>query len=145
MDETPVPLPSAAAVTLAPNITLQPPLSRRGHGPGLLLVLPADYEEYKSRNETLDPDPRQKWAEEGYAVVQITGHDEDLAIAFKRGLDALVELPECDVKDKFGLIGGHFSFSFFIFIFIFIFVSSVQLNFIQCPSSSNYQICEHTL
>ncbi|KAL1982583.1 hypothetical protein VTN96DRAFT_1169 [Rasamsonia emersonii] len=104
MDETPVPLPSAAAVTLAPNITLQPPLSRRGHGPGLLLVLPADYEEYKSRNETLDPDPRQKWAEEGYAVVQITGHDEDLAIAFKRGLDALVELPECDVKDKFGLI-----------------------------------------
>ncbi|KAL1966225.1 hypothetical protein VTN77DRAFT_4777 [Rasamsonia byssochlamydoides] len=115
MDEPPVPLPSAPAVTLAPNIVLQPPLSRRGHGPGLLLVLPAGYEEFKSSNETLDPDPRQKWAEEGYAVVQITctsDRDEvgsskegsNIDAAFKRALDALVELPECDVKDKVGLI-----------------------------------------
>lgn len=96
-------------------------------------MLPAgDYEESKSRNETLDPDPRQKWAEEGYAVVQvvITGDgdgDGELATALKRGLDALVALEECDVKDKFGLIGGVFFFISF-FLFNFIFVSSVQLN-----------------
>jgi carboxymethylenebutenolidase len=107
MDETPVSLPSAPLVTLAPDIVLQPPLSRRGHGPGLLIILPTVYEECKGKNETLDPDPLQKWAEEGYAVVRIitSGDRHELSSSFKRGLDALVALEECDEKENFGVIG----------------------------------------
>ena len=55
---------------------------------------------------TLDPPPRQKWAEEGYAVAQILVDDgfskigEQLATA----LDALEKLPQCS-GDKFGVVG----------------------------------------
>ncbi len=67
---------TARPIVLAPNAILQPPLSRLGKGPGLLVVVPA---EYKASNErkTLDPEPCQKWAEEGYIVVEVkVGADE---------------------------------------------------------------------
>lgn len=117
MAESSVALPSAPAVQLAPNVVLQPPLSHHGHGPGLLIIVPASYAEAQKHNDTLDPEPLQKWAEEGYAVVRIsldlnnasgdavTTASKDLADGVKMGLDALVALPECDVKDKVGAIG----------------------------------------
>ncbi|WEW60158.1 nuclear transport factor 2 family protein [Emydomyces testavorans] len=106
-DEPSVPLPSAAAIEIGPRIRLQPPLSRRGHGPGLIIAMPGDL----ARNEgqvTLDPPPRQKWAEEGYAVVEIQLSAERdapfLKDAIKTGVDRLIALAACDVKDRFGLI-----------------------------------------
>lgn len=54
-------LPSAQPITLSVNATLQPPLSRRGHGPGLILLTESSSDSFK--NETLDPLPLQKWAE----------------------------------------------------------------------------------
>lgn len=108
IEETPVPLPSAPSVSIAANITLQPPLSRRGHGPGLILLTSLDVV-LSDSSEALDPVPIQKWAEEGYAVVEIKGSkgsnwnaSEDV----KKGIEILIVLPECDVKDKFGVIGG---------------------------------------
>ncbi|GAA5916915.1 hypothetical protein JCM6882_000604 [Rhodosporidiobolus microsporus] len=75
------PLPSAEPTSLAPNVKLQAPLTRRGHGPGLLLVVPApvaagglgriEEEETKEEEVHLDPSPLVKWAEEGYAVLQV--------------------------------------------------------------------------
>jgi carboxymethylenebutenolidase len=62
--------PVRPPIILTPDITLQSPLSRRGHGPGLVLVV----DHYAALDESatnLDPPPLQKWAEEGFAVAQI--------------------------------------------------------------------------
>ncbi|KAL3417121.1 lea domain protein [Phlyctema vagabunda] len=65
-------LPSAQPIRLASNVTLQPPLSRRGRGPGLLIFLPSHYlPGTQTSQKSLDPEPLQKWAEEGYCVVEI--------------------------------------------------------------------------
>ena len=108
VEETPVPLPSAPSRSLGSNLTVQPPLSRRGHGPGLLIICP-DHTPLNRAQNTLDPPPLQKWAEEGYAVVQvgvpIREDQGSLKEALQKGIDALTSLEECDVKDKYGLIG----------------------------------------
>ncbi|KAI0475615.1 carboxymethylenebutenolidase [Xylariaceae sp. FL0804] len=96
-------LPSAPLVPLAPNATLQPPLTRRGHGPGLILITPPERshgdiappsaaaatgeeaeaqqtggDDDTTQQQTLDPAPQKKWAEEGYAVVRVVlGRDRD--------------------------------------------------------------------
>lgn len=110
-----MPLPSAPSVPLAPNASLQPPLSRRGHGPGIIILDPG-YElpalpSAVSASEPIDPPPQYKWAEEGYAVVRVAirsdaGPDDWDA---KRGVEGAVaglrSLDECDLKDKFALLG----------------------------------------
>lgn len=106
IEEEPVALPSARPVRIASNITLQPPLSRRGHGPGLILLTSIEII-LGDRSEALDPFPLQKWAEEGYAVVEVKGSRDsnwDASADVTRGIQSLIELPECDVKDNFGLI-----------------------------------------
>lgn len=55
---------------ISSHIMLQTPLSRRGRGPGLVLVLD-HYSEIQPSEKHLDPPPLQKWAEEGFAVVQV--------------------------------------------------------------------------
>ncbi|KAI0127361.1 hypothetical protein BJ170DRAFT_625105 [Xylariales sp. AK1849] len=103
-------LPSARIINLAPNASLQPPLSRRGHGPGLVVMDPDFTEE--AGPQTLDPVPQKKWAEEGYAVVRLTFKKEGLAKdgswniqdALGRAVHALVNLSSCNVKDKFALV-----------------------------------------
>ena len=102
--EDPLPLPSAPVVKLTGNITLQPPLSRRGMGPGIILITPKDLE---LRNDTLDVLPQQKWAEEGYAVVNITtGAEDSLKTSIDLAVKSLQTLESCDVKDKYFMIGG---------------------------------------
>ncbi|KAI0904363.1 hypothetical protein F4823DRAFT_615227 [Ustulina deusta] len=126
-EEAPVPLPSAPIIRLAGNATVQPPLSRRGYGPGLVVITPEDPlsptervprdkrengNESDSRNiKTLDPLPQKKWAEEGYAVVQLNprggeqGEGEwDIATALGQAIGALETLEACNVGDRFGLI-----------------------------------------
>jgi len=112
LDEQPILLPNAALIQIGPNIVLQPPLSRRGTGPGIIIFLPdlvnvvlAD----QSAVKTLDPDPITKWAEEGFAVVAITGSDEILsaAQALKEALGVLQALQQVDIKQKFAVIGGY--------------------------------------
>ena len=117
----PVSLPSAPARALAPNATLQPPLSRRGYGPGLVVLDPGHVLAAKPSAEppsmTLDPPPQYKCAEEGYAVVRISvggslcdAPGEAWSITeVGRAIESLLEADECDVKDKFGLLGKLFS------------------------------------
>ena len=114
-------LPSAPPKRISPHVTLQPPLTYRGHGPGLIIILP-DYNNafLDESRKTLDPQPIQKFAEEGYAVVEIRvpsataeGKDKQLPIRslLKDGVDALLKLKECNPNDKFGLIGlSHYLF-----------------------------------
>lgn len=66
------PLPNAPLVTISPSCIIQPPLTRRGTGPGLIVLLPDAKDIEPSLHKHLDPEPVQKWAEEGYGVAGIT-------------------------------------------------------------------------
>ncbi|RDW65690.1 uncharacterized protein DSM5745_09429 [Aspergillus mulundensis] len=101
------PLPSAPTVEVAPGVLLQSPLSRCGRGPGLVLIRAAVHAECQANNQSLDPEPLQKWAEESFAVAQITLDSEssksDTALSdlVRSAEQALSGLAECNSKDKF--------------------------------------------
>ncbi|OJJ98130.1 hypothetical protein ASPACDRAFT_123149 [Aspergillus aculeatus ATCC 16872] len=108
-------LPFAPPIDVSPNITLQPPLSRCGEGPGLLLIRPANLVGCQTNNTTLDPAPLQKWAEESYTVVEITldtvssGDAVGVSDAISAAVRALSEYPQCRGSgsgrgDKFGIL-----------------------------------------
>jgi carboxymethylenebutenolidase len=108
-EQTPVPLPSAKAIQHGPNVFIQPPLSRCGKGPALLILTPS---EYKGRNPNelhriLDPEPLQKWAEEGFAVaeVKIGSNFQTFLDGLETAVEGLNALPECNFDEKLGVIG----------------------------------------
>ncbi|KAL0930968.1 carboxymethylenebutenolidase [Colletotrichum truncatum] len=86
-------------------ITIQPPLSRRGHGPGLIILIEQGIDLTK-HDEILDPPPAQKWAEEGYAIAQVvvTPEDNQVAQNVSSAIEKLRALDSCDDKYKFGVI-----------------------------------------
>ncbi|KAL6704771.1 hypothetical protein ACN47E_007692 [Coniothyrium glycines] len=98
----PVPQP------ITPHLTLQAPLSRRGRGPGLILVLD-NYAlvEGKGEEVEVDPQPLKKWAEEGFAVVQmiVPGKvDDGGEFPLKRALEVLEGCKECEFEKGVGVI-----------------------------------------
>ena len=98
-------LPNAPVIELGSGLALQPPLSRCGSGPGLIILRPSSFADCQSRNDSLDPAPLTKWAEESYAVVQITvDTQEHISELITAGVNALVSREECETKDKFALI-----------------------------------------
>lgn len=95
---------------LGDRLTIQKPLSRRGRGPGLLILTPESYTSRTDR-KTLDPEPIQKWAEESFVVVNVTipehalkAGEADLQACLESGIKALKSSPECTDSDKLGLI-----------------------------------------
>ncbi|KAK9366111.1 hypothetical protein V1509DRAFT_630915 [Lipomyces kononenkoae] len=110
MEEELSQLPCSPVSQLAQNAVVQPPLTRRGHGPGLVIIIPEAYCDI-STEETLDPHPLQKWAEEGFAVVQVifgteptSSNSWNASQALEMGVAALRSLPECDDKDRFAIL-----------------------------------------
>lgn len=108
--EQAVALPSAPKITISNNAVFQPPLTRRGTGPGIIIFLPpsTDVKLRIPHDKGLDPEPIQKWAEEGFAVVGVTPPPSSWSIveeALKRGVDVLLSAEELDIKDKFAVIG----------------------------------------
>ncbi|GAA5985669.1 hypothetical protein JCM11641_001468 [Rhodosporidiobolus odoratus] len=99
------PLPSAETIHLAPNVQLQPPLTRCGKGPGLLIVVPSlcsaadvNLAEVNEANlpetissKSLDPPPLQKWAEEGYCVLQLEYKAESEVNEAEWGIEKVLE------------------------------------------------------
>ena len=96
---------------LGQRLLLQSPLSRCGQGPGLIILEPGQYSQYQQRNDSLDPDPLKKWAEESFNVVQITldtslcGVSDYVVENVSRGVLALRSQAQCTPKDRFGLLG----------------------------------------
>lgn len=109
MDPEDRPTPAELAA-LPENALVQLPLSRRGLGPGLLIFVPDRYTPQKKgdKSKSLDPEPLQKWAEEGFAVVQLTiGADDDPQETYLNTMDAvrfLLRLPECAQFEKVGVV-----------------------------------------
>lgn len=108
--ERPVRLPDAPIQELGPGIKLQPPLSRRGHGPGVIAVLPSRLSlrpHAKCGLKTpLDPDPVQKWAEEGFAVVGVQlSANSDITETLAVAIAGLESCPDVDNKGRYAVLG----------------------------------------
>jgi carboxymethylenebutenolidase len=107
ISKPPAPLPSAKLQVLRSGLSLQPPLTRLGSGPGLVLFTTEDiYDEQVAQRDDA-PTAVLKWAEEGYTVVQISAAavepskiEELLTGAF----EALKHCKACQPKDKVGLV-----------------------------------------
>ncbi|KAI0838127.1 carboxymethylenebutenolidase [Hypoxylon sp. FL0890] len=98
--------PSAPLAGLGSNLTVAAPLSRRGHGPGLLLLVDENLD-LRKHDKTLDPPPQQKWAEEGFAVAQLRVAKSDNGLirdGLRLALSELLKVPFCDQAEKIGII-----------------------------------------
>ncbi|KAI8958327.1 carboxymethylenebutenolidase [Daldinia sp. FL1419] len=88
------------------DLMVQVPLSRKGSGPGLLLLVDAELD-LRKHDKTLDPPPLYKWAEEGFAVAQfkVTKPSERLLHdGIREALSALRTMPSCDQIRNIGII-----------------------------------------
>lgn len=99
-------LPRTILRRITPNITLLQPLSRRGCGPGLVILVSesgAVDDASATRIENGIPCPLMKWAEESYTVVEITQE------ALFRESDplklALTELAACKTTEPKSAVG----------------------------------------
>lgn len=106
--EAPLPLPVTSLKRLAPGVTLSKPLSRKGVGPGLIVLVPETgvLDSSSLQIENGVPSPLMKWCEESYTVIEI------LEEAFHAGADpisiAITELSKaesCQPADMIGVIG----------------------------------------
>jgi carboxymethylenebutenolidase len=105
INQPPKPLPTPELKVVRPGISLLPPLSRRGHGPGLVVLTPTSGDVLEIKDGV--PSVLIKWAEEGYTVVQIKssvfeGTSSQSVIA--EALEALTQCEKCD-KGRIGLVG----------------------------------------
>ncbi|OOQ89530.1 carboxymethylenebutenolidase [Penicillium brasilianum] len=99
-------LPNAKPVKLTHNLTLHAPLSRRGHGPGIIIIRADTTASEQNEQATLDPEPLQKWAEESYTVAQVTVSSDHRMVKeeLRQAIDALGEHENCDKKTGYGVI-----------------------------------------
>lgn len=96
----PKPLPKADRKPISQGITLLPPLSRKGTGPGLIVLVS------KASDVLIHPggvpSPLNKWAEEGFTVVEIESsawQDGKTPIS-----DAIAALKSCDKYEDTGKV-----------------------------------------
>ncbi|CAM1506154.1 Fc.00g057950.m01.CDS01 [Cosmosporella sp. VM-42] len=105
ISKPPAPLPTAQLKALREGVSLLPPLSRRGHGPGLI-ILTSDSRNQLAITEGV-PSVLVKWAEEGYSVVQADLSAFEGApsqIILQEAVEALSQYEKCEPKGKIGLV-----------------------------------------
>lgn len=98
-------LPSAPVIQAAPSVAIQPPLSRAGKGPGLIILIDQESAAKASTN-SIDPAPLQKWAEESFVVAQmdLSKLDKSFEETLSDTILFVKELDSFDGNEKFGLI-----------------------------------------
>ncbi|KAM6519002.1 hypothetical protein FALCPG4_012658 [Fusarium falciforme] len=100
----PAPLPTPQLKDIRPGILLLPPLSRRGHGPGLILLAHSSADPLRIDQGV--PSELVKWAEEGYTVVKLEPNafegGESIDV-INEAVRALNRCGKCD-KGKIGLV-----------------------------------------
>ncbi|KAF3760699.1 hypothetical protein M406DRAFT_282494 [Cryphonectria parasitica EP155] len=101
----PPPLPSPVLTEVVPGVSLLRPLSRRGKGPGMI-VLTSDHDDPLAIIEGV-PSPMVKWAEEGYTVLGIQASaflTADKGELIRSAVETLKDCDKCEPKDKVGLV-----------------------------------------
>ncbi|KAJ1335666.1 carboxymethylenebutenolidase [Microdochium nivale] len=115
--------PTAQPQRLSPTLTIHAPLTHRGHGPGIVVITDLATSQsitngHAVQHHTLDPQPLQKWAEEGYVVVELrlpaavaTGSNsspEDAALRLRDELrlatEALTMHEKCSSKSRYAAL-----------------------------------------
>ncbi|CAG9981807.1 unnamed protein product [Clonostachys byssicola] len=105
ISKPPAPLPASHLTTLRTGVSLLLPLSRRGQGPGLI-ILNSKCEDPASFSGGT-PSCLLKWAEEGYAVVQLDStafRDRASEDVLREAAQALEQCTKCEPKGKLGLV-----------------------------------------
>lgn len=110
----PKPVPPQKPEEIAEGITLLRPLSRKGHGPGLIILAPPAQDNNNPPTSSKEiqngiPSLRMKWAEEGYCVAQIQPHacsssSSSSSSVLQIAVQALQACAECEPKEKMGII-----------------------------------------
>lgn len=121
----PKPVPPQKPEEITKGITLLRPLSRKGHGPGLIILAPPPPIQDNNNNPTTSsteiqngiPSLRMKWAEEGYCVAQIQPHafsssSASPSSALQIAVQALQACAECEPKEKMGIVCYDFDLWF---------------------------------
>lgn len=126
----PKPVPPQKPEEIAEGITLLRPLSRKGHGPGLIILAPPSPPSPPSpqdnNNPTTSPPEiqngipslRMKWAEEGYCVAQIQPHasssssSSSSSSVLQIAVQALQACAECEPMEKMGIVCYDFDLWF---------------------------------
>ncbi|EXL90510.1 carboxymethylenebutenolidase [Fusarium odoratissimum NRRL 54006] len=101
ISKPPTPLPSIKLEVLRPGLSLLWPLSRRGHGPGLIILSTTSEDPVAFYDGV--PSSLVKWAEEGYAVVQIEAaafEGKESGVVLREAIDALRQCDKCELDDK---------------------------------------------
>lgn len=101
-------LPKTSLQPLASGITVVHPLTRRGKGPGLIVIVSQSGITGQSSLaiENGVPCPVMKWAEEGFTTVEITAAALDhVTNALHIALDGLRNSHTIDSKGLVGLVG----------------------------------------
>lgn len=99
------PLPVPHLTSVSQGIFLLEPLSRLGHGPGMIILTSGeDDADSAIAIKNYVPSSLIKWAEEGYAVVQIQKSAiSDSSNALQKAVDALEFCQTCD-KGNVGIV-----------------------------------------
>jgi carboxymethylenebutenolidase len=102
----PPPLPVIQLEKVSDGVHLLHPLSRRGHGPGLIILVPNHAKQVAIESGV--PSALIKWAEEGYAVVEIQHGALTTRAqgAVREAIEALARCENCESTAKTGLIGS---------------------------------------
>jgi carboxymethylenebutenolidase len=101
------PLPSAQPIEYKDKLTVLPPLSRRGTGPGLIVIVPEAGSLPVPLNAKIEngvPSVLTKWAEEGYAVVELQAGIQSLKAVISSALEQLRGCAACKPKESVGLV-----------------------------------------
>jgi carboxymethylenebutenolidase len=105
ISQPPKDLPAIITRQVAPGISSLLPLSRRGRGPGMIILVDDDSDHVQTYVKGI-PSVFIKWAEEGYTVVGIA---ESALVnkenALKQAVEALFKCEECTPREKVGVVG----------------------------------------
>ena len=104
--QSPPALPSPRLQQLDSGLVLLEPLSRKGSGPGLIILTPDSHSTDKLEIKNGVPSALLKWAEEGYTVIEITKTVlvKDPQI-LSQAITILSSNDKCQPKGPYGLIG----------------------------------------
>jgi len=109
ISKPPPTLPAPNLTSVSSGVSLLPPLSRNGVGPGIIILTPDSEENLAIKHGV--PSPLRKWGEEGYTVIEIQEKaiksDKDV---LKRAILALSQCEKCEPKGVVGLVGQFASF-----------------------------------
>ncbi|GCB20754.1 hypothetical protein AAWM_03639 [Aspergillus awamori] len=90
-----------------PNFFLLSPLTRRGVGPGMIIVLPDELSGQLIEDNSAPP-PSVKWAEEGYTVIQICESALSQETVLCQAVEELAHHDKCTPNNIIGLIAYGF-------------------------------------